>query len=294
MTPERGDKHSVIITVYYPAGDIYNIQHTTYTEPLLTQIMRTSVWSFGAVPFHARHARLPDAPASQAGGPFPVVLIWPGTLDNALFYSTFLENLASHGYVAVGVTEPYNASYAELEGAIAVAKSPSRLDNWVSDEPFILQKLTQLNGSDLAGAADLGVVAVGGHSAGADAAIRVVLELRNVRALLDMDGSIGIDQNPSVPALLLSSSNRETRFAHHFEVRGIEHNDFEVDLTLLAEKYPNKIGAGWGAVKPRRLLELINTYSTAFLDKYLKGLQTSLLAGNSGQFPEMQYRAPNR
>jgi hypothetical protein len=41
-------------------------------------------------------------------------------------------------------------------------------------------------------------------------------------------------------------------------------------------------------------LELINTYSVAFLDKYLKGVQTSLLDGNSRQYPEMQYQRPNR
>jgi len=87
---------------------------------------------------------------------------------------------------------------------------------------------------------------------------------------------------------------RGKRFAHHFKVRGIEHNDFETDLARLAEKYPGKVNAGWGSVKPARLLELVNTYSVAFLDKYLKGAQTSLLDGNSGQYPETQYQAPGR
>ena len=296
MTLEPGDKHWVIVTVYYPAGDIYNIQHTRYTEPLLTEIMRTSVGAseqfLSTLVTHAYK----DPPAAREGGPFPVVLMWPGTLDNALFYSTFLENLASHGYIAVGVTEPYNASYQELDGVLDVAKSPSRLDNWVSDQPFIMQKLSELNNLDFAGMIDLNVVAVGGHSAGGDTATRVALELRNIKALLNMDGVLGVDQNPSVPALLLSSPSRNsgTRFSHHFKIRGIEHNDFEIDLVLLAEKYPGKISAGWGAVKPRRLLELVNTYSVAFLDKYLKGIQTSLLDGNSGYHPEMQYRTPSR
>jgi len=297
MTPERGDKHSVIVAVYYPAGDIYNIQHTTYTEPLLTEIMRTSVGAseqfLSTLVTHAYR----DAPVSREGGPFPAVLIWPGTLDNALFYSTYLENLASHGYMAVGITEPYNASWEELDRVLDVAKSTARIDNWVSDEPFILQQLRQLNNSDFAGMVDPSVVAVGGHSAGGDAATRVALELRNVRAVLNLDGVLGIDQSPQVPSLLLSSPSRSswrTLFSHHFRIGGIEHNDFETDLALLAEKYPGKISAGWGAVKPRRLLELVNTYSVAFLDKYLKGAPTALLDGNSGQYPEMQYQGSNR
>ena len=299
MTPERGDKHSVIAAVYYPAGDVYNIQHTTYVEPLLTETMRTSVGAaeqfLSTLVTHAYK----DAPASREGGPFPVVLFWPGTLDNALFYSTFLENLASHGYVAVGVTEPYNASYADMERVIDVAKSLSRLDNWVSDEPFILQKLSGINNSDFAGMVDVSVVAVGGHSAGGAAATRVALELRNVKALLDLDGVLGIDQSPPAPSLMLSSPtpkayNDGVHFAHHFRIRGIEHNDFETDLALLAEKYPGKVSASWGAVKPARLLELVNTYSVAFFNRYLKGVQTSLLDGNSGQYPEVQYQAPNR
>ena len=102
MTPEQGDKHSLIATVYYPAGDVYNIQHTTYVEPLVTEIMRTSVGGrFGAIPFHARHACLQGRTRVSGGWPVSRRALWPGTLDNALFYSTFLENLASHGYVAV-------------------------------------------------------------------------------------------------------------------------------------------------------------------------------------------------
>jgi len=293
MTREAGDKHSLTITVYYPAGDIYNVQHAAYLDPLLTETVKRTVGARSAqfLSTLVTHAYKDAPPATGEGGPFPVLLFWPGTLNTAAIYSTILENLASHGYVAVGITEPYNASYAELDNS-PDPKGPGRVYSWAADEPFILMKLSELNNTDLGGVVDVDAVAVGGHSAGGDAAGLATVEHGNVKAMLNLDGAGGLGHNPSVPSLLMSSGYDRDRYTYDFRMTGIAHSDFETDVGLLAEKYPSRIGVRRGSVRPARMLELVVTYSLAFLDKHLKSVQTSLLDGNSTQFPEMQHRPP--
>jgi predicted dienelactone hydrolase len=304
VTADPADKHSVIVTLYYPAGDTGTMPHASYVDPMLAQTLRRT-WGAESEQFLATlvtHA-YDHAPVARSHAPFPVVLFWPGTNLNALCYSTFLENLASHGYVAVGVTEPHNASWDDLANAPATAGA-ARLTTWAQDEPFILQKLSGVNNTDFGGVMDLNTVAVGGHSGGGDAATEAADEHPNLKALLSFDAIVWLDNQPPVPALfkarppvpsmLLATDVQRGQFTHHFLVRGIVHDDFAPDDALLDEAYPTHVATDRGTVPPARVLELMNTYVVAFFDRYLKGVRTSLLDGNSRQYPEMRYLGPNR
>jgi hypothetical protein len=45
-----------------------------------------------------------------------------------------------------------------------------------------------------------------------------------------------------------------------------------------------------GTVDGLRMLEIVNAYSLAFLDVYLKGTESDLLGGEGVPFPEVDFR----
>lgn len=53
-------------------------------------------------------------PSAEEPPPTPSYCSGRGDGVNALFLSTFSEDLASYGYFVVGLTEPYNASFEDL------------------------------------------------------------------------------------------------------------------------------------------------------------------------------------
>lgn len=151
-----------------------------------------------------------DAPLAPGERPYPVILLLPGLGPLAGDYTTIAEELASHGYVVVGITPPYSASVAVLpDGRVARATaaggvpddaSPEEarriLDRliaiWAADASFALDQLAQLNGAAapgrFAGRLDLGAVGVIGHSFGGATAAQVCATDRRCRVGVDFDG----------------------------------------------------------------------------------------------------------
>jgi predicted dienelactone hydrolase len=151
-----------------------------------------------------------DAPLAPATQTYPVILLLPGLGPIAGDYTTIAEDLASHGYVVVGLTPPYSASVAILpDGSVARAtpaggvpdsatpqQSKQILDRliaiWAADASFALDQLTRLDAAEppgpFAGHLDLGAVGIIGHSFGGATAAQVCATDRRCRVGVDLDG----------------------------------------------------------------------------------------------------------
>ncbi|HMH52770.1 MAG TPA: hypothetical protein VK548_21210, partial [Candidatus Acidoferrum sp.] len=130
------------------------------------------------------HARAGAPPAlSLSPGGFPLLIMLPGLGRLVIEYTTIAEDLASHGYVVVGV----------MPGRRPIGRFEDELPEGVDDAVFVVNRLERLKGSDvrlgmLVGAFDLQSVGVFGHSFGGAVAVQACRRDARFRAGVDIDG----------------------------------------------------------------------------------------------------------
>jgi hypothetical protein len=195
------------------------------------------VWGFRSsnVKVHA----VPDAATDPAGGPYPVLVFSPSA-NPPLFYAALLEELASHGYVVVGISHTYETipfsvlpdgglrvmNGRSLGGAFGMpGKRPFEEDLReragvvevkALDIRFAIGELARLAEEPgiLAARLDLERLGVLGHSFGGGAAVEVCRLDGRVRAGASVDG--GLWRRPehlevSQPVLQLFGEHPEYR-----------------------------------------------------------------------------------
>lgn len=75
-----------------------------------------------------------DAALAKGSAPYPVVLFSPGNGTNIEFYSGIAGEIASHGYIVVGLNHPHDVAAIELSsGNVA----PYDKDQWLTDGPLL-------------------------------------------------------------------------------------------------------------------------------------------------------------
>jgi pimeloyl-ACP methyl ester carboxylesterase len=249
-------------------------------------------------------------PASQISR-FPVLLFSHGWTGMRVQNTYQMEELASHGYVVFSPDHTYGSVvtifpneeivFANLNALPPRGTPPEEYDpvarrlgeTWVGDLLFVLNQAQRMDAGEidllLAGRLNLDQVGVLGHSTGGGAAVEFCWIEQRCRAGIAMDAwlipydrsmlSEGIDK----PMLLMQSeawqANRnlplvDTLYANLPEGRlrmtllNTAHYDFTdiPQLTALGRF----IGlSGSGASK--KTLRVINDFSVAYFDRYLKG-----------------------
>lgn len=136
-------------------------------------------------------------------------------------YTVFAENLASHGYVVVGINETYSSNLvvfadgsvarATPAGSIADNASEANVERqtnaigkvWAADADFVLDRLRQVNAdttSPFYRWLDLNRVGLFGHSFGGATALAVCQRDSRCKAGADLDGTpISDTQGIAVP-----------------------------------------------------------------------------------------------
>ncbi len=166
----------------------------------------------------------PDAPIESGSQTYPVVLFAPGFGENVLHYATLLEDLASHGYVVVGVDPTHYTGFGVLSDG-RVPQDQTEVSGHGSDDPirhlieshavilgdekFVLQQLEKLNvnAGPFKGRLDLAHVGSIGHSIGASVATHIAAEDSHVVAAVNIDGTIAPGGSyPTKPLLILGES----------------------------------------------------------------------------------------
>ncbi len=202
-------------------------------------------------------------------------------------------------------------------------------DTRAADMIFTLNQLAALNqsgsGDRLSGKIDLSKVGLFGHSAGASTAGRVCREDSRCTAALMLDGTMRgevIQVNPDYsyvmtdepfPAPMMQINSNLFKKAevggyepnkHAFEnavepaylltLNGAEHlnlSDLALILARPALKIFGDMQVALGSIDPVRGVQVMNTYTLAFFDQYLKDIPSPLLQGPSPDYPEMDFTA---
>lgn len=125
-TPEDStDRREVSVRVWYPAAATRRIAAAYLADSL--------IWipnygrPFFATTQRARTNSIENAPPLTRR--WPVILFEPGNGQAPEFYTTILEDLASHGFIVIGLSHPYDFQPVRLHsGAVAHRRDPKPSD----------------------------------------------------------------------------------------------------------------------------------------------------------------------
>lgn len=178
--------------------------------PLVVRLLTPLVGLLTKAPANVRGHSLRDARVSPAGSSYPVVLMRAGASSGVVGYSTLAEDLASHGYVVVGLDAPYRTWRVVFpDGRVIDRTRENDLDlhtgpelqrvgnellaAWTADLSFAVDRLEELNVSDpsgiFGGRLDLSRLGAFGHSFGGAQAAQFCAQDPRCSAGIDVDGA---------------------------------------------------------------------------------------------------------
>lgn len=212
-----GTRRELFVWVWYPAAPAASAASADYLPPAWRRAMASStgmlISKFLTRDLSRVHAHSFDSPEVSAALPaYPVVLFRPGLSALTADYTTLVEDLASHGYVVVGLDAPYRTFVVVLPDGSVVRRSPANnpetlpadqqpalatklVTAWVADARFVVDRLQVLNTSSsssanrFSGRLDLSALGFFGHSLGGATAAQFCHDDSRCKAGIDMDGA---------------------------------------------------------------------------------------------------------
>ena len=252
LSPNGADRETVVAWIWYPAAsDARSLRADYFPSAWQTALARHSgillsdflthdpkrvnVHSAMDAPVfgdRTSSAALPSTVAASSS--YPVVILRAGAAAFSTDYTTLAEDLASHGFVVVGLDAPYRTGLVVLaNGRVIERTERANLDlqddagarqlaekllpMWTQDIRFVLDRLQQLNAGDgggrFTGRLDLHRLGIFGHSFGGAQALQFCHEDARCRAAIDIDGipfgSVTADGLNKPGMILLSDHSRE-------------------------------------------------------------------------------------
>ena len=314
MTEDPTDFREVMVMVWYPAETHTGVDASYFPglpviSGALVQSGEVAWWEAIGLRFIRSDSRLDARPLIDRS-PYPVLLLLPGNATNIEFYSSLAGEIASHGYIVVGLNHPYDVPAVELSnGRIA----PYDKEQWsldraahqayigerhpvkTADVLFALDQLQFLSSNPenpFAGLLDLESIAVAGHSLGGLVASEACKADPRFKACINFDGlqqggPFSMDESaipPSQPFLFLTKESRlhpnlmekfeSTAESYWIVIHGAAHDSFTDGPLLRSLLWPGSSQADYR-------MTLIQRYSLAFLDKTLKDRAAQLLTESS-------------
>jgi dienelactone hydrolase len=206
LSTQADDQRQVGIWVWYPVSPQPGEETAPYVEDLdalAGALTETEVSLLQSVRTHSVAAvALAPEPAT-----FPVLLLSPGMATIPALYTSFAEELASHGYIIAVVDHPYDSAATLLSDGRVVeqARQPDggeelltymreRTAVRVEDVAFVMRRLIDLHegavASPFRARLNLSRMGVLGHSIGGMTAAEACMHYERIRACANMDGVV--------------------------------------------------------------------------------------------------------
>ncbi|PAD74981.1 alpha/beta hydrolase family protein [Paenibacillus campinasensis] len=209
-TEDPSDHRRLALQIWYPASveERPHDKRADYIEHLpvilegLEQAISIPPFLMSQLRYVKTHAYW-EAEVALDQERYPVLLFSHG-LTGFRNQNTFqVEDLASRGYIVVGIDHPYDAAAVVFPDHTAMLK----LDNlsgfeayeaknrlWVEDIKFVLDYLERVSPAEeehfLSGRMDMDKVGMFGHSFGGATAAQMLMEDPRIKASLNMDGAL--------------------------------------------------------------------------------------------------------
>ncbi|WP_166805822.1 alpha/beta fold hydrolase [Jeotgalibacillus sp. R-1-5s-1] len=203
----KNNEHDINLQIWYPATASTDGEKAHYMEsgPEVTQALAATFGIPGFTLQHLSHVKTNawmNADISQ-DGPFPVVLFAHG-LGGIRNQNTFqVEELASHGYIVIGIDYPgYAAATVYPDGRVItdehqhlvgaqVEELDQHIDTWADTSLFVLDQLEDTQPfNHIQQQMDLNHIAFIGHSYGGATAAYLLQKDERIKAAINMDGGL--------------------------------------------------------------------------------------------------------
>lgn len=293
-----------MLTIWYPAEPSAGVLPAAYIDRLLAApLAEPRVGSSGDNSNRLAQFRsfaVPDAPLLRTQSTYPVVIYSHGYTFHRQENSEKLEELASHGFVAVAMdhidcrTSVFPGGTAVrgiFSDNVTVLEVSTAVIGRLADDRFVVEELSRLNANDplLAGSLDLNRLGAMGWSLGNSDLGEAARTDERFKALAVLEGYLqGADtlrqEGLGRPLLAMYSEvssepilfNKATRDAYFFQVSRTDHFAFK-DLT---EEYlaTNSIRRGAAALRASVV---------SFFSRYLKNQDDHLLDDPVAVYPEI-------
>ena len=297
----------------------------------VARLLHLPGWVFTHLKYDMTNA-MPTSPMADGTDAFPVLIFSHGRGGVRQHNTFQVEELVSHGYVVAAIDHPYAAAGVDFPDGRRASYDPRMSDRQFQDRvlPFLTQdvsftlnQLAAINRADpigvLTGRLDLDRAGIFGVSLGGAVAAQACLDDRRLRACLPMDVYMpanvvryGLQQ----PTMWISRDANsmhtegwkqtdidETPFTmrHVFDrlpedgylvlAPGMFHQNLSDFPYFVASPLDKWLGFD-GPIGMRRAHTIINVYSGAFFDRYLKGAMVQpLLEAPAYQYPDVLFDA---
>jgi hypothetical protein len=211
--PNQEDRRELVVFVWYPAKQEAATTFAPYLPPAWAPVAEFLGINVTNLSSHA----VPDATVAEHDSAYPVLLLSPSGFP-PLLLSAIAEELASHGFIVVGVNHTYETAVTAFNDGRMVLMNPAAIggalgpqtgsyddvfrqraticDYKAADLASVADQLERLNSDPserLAGRLDLGRVAALGHSFGGNAALEWCRADQRCRAAVNLDGALWSD-----------------------------------------------------------------------------------------------------
>lgn len=317
-TADETDYRELRVQFFYPTKTIPSGTSAPYVNTPVINKIDTEMfpgYGVGALLNSVQVNSIPQANIANNESKYPVLFFSHGLMELPEFYTSFMEQLASNGYIVATINHSYDALATEL----ADGKVVSAFENNVllpgifnpeiskqatqiraADAQFLLNELSQINSNDpeniLTGKLDLDNVGIFGHSLGGATAAEAMRLDSRFKAGINMDGTLWTDvvnTGLDKPFMLMNGSNfdntRQTFYnnsqgdKYNLTIKNAQHQNFsdkpllEANNSGFTDIFESLTPGQIGTIDPQLNNQIINDYTLDFFNKYLKNKNAPLL-----------------
>src|SRR5215472_852769 len=207
FSKDRNAKREMVVWIWYPAAAPQNAKPAPYLPERWARAIGEQGSNFRIRAWSAVQIRaIADAPVEPGGAPYPVLIFSPGYTTIPPDYTFLAEELASRGYVIVGVTPTYSARAVVFSDDRTVKPVPETayppktkegrnrlMTIWAADLVFGTKQLETLNADRngrFFGRLDMERLGSFGHSFGGATALETARIESRCKAAVDIDGEV--------------------------------------------------------------------------------------------------------
>lgn len=308
---EANNKRKLSVYIWYPA----ELKESTKNGEYLPGKWKTEQEKSTAMKYLQQnlakvHTNSYDnAPLSMKKSKYPMIVFEPGMGKIVFNYTVLAENLASNGYIVIGVNPTYSSDFTVFsdgstayktskgsipEGAVTdkeLNDAGSKLiKTWAADISFAISKMSEMNlekGNMWSGHIDMEHIGAFGHSFGGAASVQSSLLDDRIKASIDIDGYLyGVQKTSQKPLMFIMSQHAQKGIDLQ-EINKIQsvYSSLKKDGYLI--EIPKtahfsftddtlffspilRIMGIYGTINGKQGLKLTNVYITTFFDKYLR------------------------
>lgn len=266
----------LLVSIWYPTDQRLSCSYPYGNQKLLTKQIEQDHSLLGGILYAKQllglsplatcsHSNPNMPPLSISKSQYPIIIFSPGSGAPSFIYSSLIEDLASSGFIIIGMNHtPYNGVTLLPSGTIINGIDPSLLHtdiDWnvalniaTQDITFLIDQLTMLNENSTSNwykKFDLDKIGMIGHSFGGAVTVNACRNDTRIKAGIDLDGWLGDRKN-------------YTGFKQPFLFILSDHN--HPTKTIFMENLNDIRTTSGNSTPPATLIQIPNSYHLSFCD----------------------------